>query len=446
MKKKFNKWCLLSCLGLVVVLFPSTVFSVLLAEVEIKEDSVQLKRIGPERRFGGSPAGVLYIRADQSPKTAVLFIHPEHDSRNDWRAAALAKKGFAAFGFATRYVKEDHHLIMEEVMLDLAEAIRYLKKERGFSHVILHGHSGGGGTVAFYQNQAQTSPPNRVKSTPAGDPPDLNQYNLPPADGLILSAAHVGRGYAVTRKLDPSVVDENDPLSVDSSLDHFDPDNGYQIPPKSSHYSEEFLKRFKEAQDARMERLVAKAYEMVAEKKMYRKLLQSSDFKDRSVQEQLRIQRGAIMQRYMTIYRNHANLYYVDPTIDPNDRALGAGGALITGYRPDLYNYYAHFHPRNTTPEAFLSGNSSASVVFTPKLLPQVTVPLLVILGSADPSARMSESRAHYDAAASSDKEFVVIEGADHGYRPAGPKAGKGDQRERTVQALADWLVERFPH
>ena len=446
MKEKFGRIHLWSILGLVTALFLSTLFSTPPAEMEIKEDSVQLKRIGPERRFGGSPAGVLYIRADQSPKTVVLFIHPEHDSRNDWRAAALASKGFAAFGFATRYVKEDHHLILEEVMLDLAEAVRYLKQERGFSHVILHGHSGGGGTVAFYQNQAQTQPPGRVKSTPAGDPPDLNEYDLPPADGLILSSAHVGRGYAVTRKLDPSVVDEDDPLSVDPSLDHFDPANGYRIPPESSHYSEEFLKRFKAAQQARMDRLVAKAYEMVEEKKMYRKLLQAPDFKDRPAREQLRIERGAIMQRYMTIYRNFANLFYVDATIDPNDRALGAGGALITGYRPDLYNYYAHFHPRNTTPEAFLSGNSSASVVYTPKLLPQVTVPLLVILGSADPSARLSESRAHYEAAASQDKEFVTIEGADHSYRPAGPKAGKGDQRERTVQALADWLTKRFPH
>ena len=48
---------------------------------------------------------------------------------------------------------------MEEVLLDLAEAIRFLKQERGFSHVILQGHSGGGGVVAYYQNQAKKSPP-----------------------------------------------------------------------------------------------------------------------------------------------------------------------------------------------------------------------------------------------------------------------------------------------
>ncbi len=446
MKKSVVRISHLSFLGLLSTFFISAEPLASPADVEIRHESIRLKRIGPERRFGGSPAGVLYTRADQTPKTAVIIIHPEGDGRNNWHCVPLAKEGFAAFGFATRYVKEDHHLIMEEVMLDLAEAIRFLKEERGFSHVILHGHSGGGGTVAYYQNQAEKQPPNRVKHTPAGDPPDLNEYDLPPADGLIISSAHLGRGYAVARKLDPSVVDENDPLSVDPSLDSFDPANGYRIPPQSSRYSKEFLERFKAAQQARMERLVAKAYEMVNEMKMYQELLKAPDFKDRPAAEQLRIQRGAVLQRYMTIYRNFANLFYVDATIDPNDRALGAGGAQITGYRPDLYNYYAHFHPRNTTPEAFLSGNSLASNVFTPKLLPEVTVPLLVILGSADPSARMAESRAHYESAGSQDKEFVIIEGADHGYRPAGPKAGKGDQRERKVQALADWLSKRFPH
>ena len=321
------------------------------------------------------------------------------------------------------------------MLLDLAEAIRFLKQERGFSHVILQGHSGGGGVVAYYQNQAKKSPPNRIKHTPAGDPPDLNEYDLPPADGLIISAAHLGRGYAVARKLDPSVVDEDDPLSVDPTLDPFNPENGFRLAPQSSQFSEDFVKRFQTAQRARMDRLIAKAREMVAERKMYQQLLEAPDFEDRSVQEQLRIQRGAVLQRYMTIYRNFANLYYLDLNQDPNDRVLGGLG----DYRPDLRNYYAHFHPRNIIPEAFLRAESLASNVFTPKLLPEVEVPLLVILGSADPSARISESRTHYDVAGSEDKEFVLIEGGDHGYLPAGPKAGKGDQRERVIEALAGW-------
>ena len=120
---------------------------------------------------------------------------------------------------------------------------------------------------------------------------------------------------------------------------------------RASEYSKEFLRRFEAAQQGWMQKLIAKAYGMVAERQRYQKLLYAPDFSEKHPQEQLRIQRGAIVQRYMTIYRNFANLYYMIPTIDPDDRLLGVLS------RPDLRNYYAHYHPRNTTPEAFLSGN-----------------------------------------------------------------------------------------
>ena len=70
---------------------------------------------------------------------------------------------------------------------------------------------------------------------------------------------------------------------------------------------------------------------------------------------------------------------------------------------------------------------------------------MLTIIGSADPGSLVSETRTHYEASGSKDKNFVVIEGADHGYLPAGPKAGKGDQRERTAKVLTEWLSKRFP-
>ena len=159
MKRSLSRLSLLTVLGFVSTLFVSDGLAEPAPDVEVREDSIVLKRIGPKRRFGGSPNGVLYSRADQPSKTVVIFIHPESDRRNDWHCVPLAKTGFAAFGFATRYVKEDRHLIMEEVLLDLVEAIRFLKQERGFSHVILQGHSGGGGVVAYYQNQAKKSPP-----------------------------------------------------------------------------------------------------------------------------------------------------------------------------------------------------------------------------------------------------------------------------------------------
>lgn len=413
----------------------------LAAESEIQQEPITLKMVAPNRYHNGSaPSGRLTMLAGQQPKTVVIFVHPDGDSRNTWQTIPLAREGFAVFGMATRYTKENQHLIMEEVVLDLAEAIRYLKQERGFSHVLLHGHSGGGSAVGFYQQQATLSPPNRVKSTPAGDPPDLNQFDLPKADGLIISAAHLGRGAAVARKLDPSVVDEEDPVAFDPSLDMFNPENGFR-PNENSHYSEEFVQRFTAAQQARMDRLIAKARAMVAERRMYQELLKAPHFSQRPLLERLRIERAAIAQRYMVIYRNWANLHPAVMSIDPSDRVPGWSG----GARIDLNNYFDWFHPRVITPEALLSSESTVSNAYSPQTLPTVTVPTLVIIGTADPTARLAESRTAYEALAAKDKELVLIVGADHGYRPAGPKAGKGDQREQAIQALVDWFSPRFP-
>lgn len=442
MRIKLVRMLRLSLLGMATVWILSVGVMISQPGVEIKHESVRLKVVGPNiRHYGSAPSGVLYTRADKAPKTAVIIMHPESDNRNDWRCIPLAKAGFAVFGMAPRYMKENQHLIMEETVLDVAEAIRFLKEERGMTHVVLHGHSGGGSMVGFYQAQASKNPPNRLKSTPAGDPPDLNQFDLPKADGLIISASHRGRGWAVLRKLDPSVVDEDDPLSWDPSLDMYNPENGFRPPPEPTKYSEEFMTRFKAGQRARMQRLVEKALRMVEEKRLYQKLTEAPDFKKRPLQERLRIQRGAVLEPYMLIYRNVSVPQYVDLRIDPSDRAYGS----FMGERVDLGNYSWYFHPRGITAEAFLSSESTASNVDLLKDLPGVTSPLLVMIGTADKGAYISGQKAWYQAAASKDKELVLIEGANHRYLPEGPKVGEGNQREEATQVLVDWLSKRFP-
>ena len=118
----------------------------------------------------------------------------------------MTQRGIAYFGMAGRYVRNEAHHIHEELVLDVAAGVKYLKEERGIPTVILLGHSGGGQLMALYHSQAVTSPPDRIRSTPAGDPPDLNQYTLIPADSMILSAAHPGRSVIFRMRLDAAVV------------------------------------------------------------------------------------------------------------------------------------------------------------------------------------------------------------------------------------------------
>lgn len=384
--------------------------------------------------------GILYLPPQGNASTVVVSAHPESDTSFDWRFPHFAKAGIAGLGIHHRYVRDDTHLIMEEVMLDIAAAVRYLRKERGFKNIILLGHSGGGSTMAFYQSQAEKRPPHRVSATGSGDPPNLNEYDLPPGDGLIVSAAHWGRGWTVLHRLDPSVADESDPVSVIPELDMYNPENGFREPPEPSKYSPEFVRKYEAAQEARMQRLVAQAREYVREQNMYREMMKDPNFHKRPVWERIMIQRRAVTERIMVIYRREASLKYTDLSLDPSDRVVGSN----RGFKPHLQNYMGGFHPQPITPRAFLSSESTASNVFLLKDIETVTVPTLVICGTADRNEWPSEQKKIYEAAGARDKEIIWIEGADHPYLPSGPKAGKGDQREQTMRALISWIQKRY--
>jgi len=132
--------------------------------------------------------------------------------------------------------------------------------------------------TSLYQAQAGTEPPHRLATTAAGDPLDLNDYDLPQANGLITMAAHKGEGRALTWRLDPSVTDETDPYSVNPELDMYNPDNGYRKPPQLSKYSPEFIKKYRAAQLARMERLDQMAKNLVRQQKDFKELMARSEF------------------------------------------------------------------------------------------------------------------------------------------------------------------------
>jgi len=157
-------------------------------------------------------AGVLYRPPRQDPDVVVLAMHPRVDFVRHYLAPGLVAAGYAFLGAPTRYLNHDADALHERLLLDVAGTIRVLR-ERDFAKVILLGNSGGGSLFAFYLEQAGTEPAARLERAPSGDRVPLRELELPPADGLILLAAHLGEGKFLLDRLDPSVIAEANPAA-----------------------------------------------------------------------------------------------------------------------------------------------------------------------------------------------------------------------------------------
>lgn len=382
-----------------------------------------------EAADGGLSSGILYTTGRH--RTAVCFMHPKADMSRHYAIPALLQAGYAAFGQNSRCLNNDESCVHEALLLDVAAGMRFLR-QRGFEYIVLVGNSGGGSLYTFYQAQAATAPPRRLTHTPAGDSFDLNGYELLPADGLIHLAAHLGEGKILQQMIDPSVVDEADPLSCDPVLDPFDPANGYRQPPESSRYAPGFVTCYREAQHARVQRLDALARAHLQQRDEARRGTKAGDTGMNTL-------RRAVCGCYMVVYRTEADLRAFDLSLDPSERDAGS----LFSHRPDLTNYMEFGFGRVCTPRAWLSTwsalSSNADVV---KSAAMVTIPSLVLYYRGDNGIFPADARAAFEALAASDKHLASAPGDHYGFAPG------TQQRTGAPQALAqvvEWLRERFP-
>ena len=190
--------------------------------------------------------------------TVVSLMHPRQDLTHHPLVPLLLHAGAAVWTQHTRSVNNDLSLVHEQALLDAAAGLAFLR-ERGFAAVVTLGHSGGGPLYAFYLEQAGLAPADRIAVTPGGRSVGLAGAEMPLADGAIFLAPHPGQGRLLLACIDPSVADEQDPMSVVPELDPFSPANGFAEPPASSAYREEFLARYRAAQRDRVARIDAVA-------------------------------------------------------------------------------------------------------------------------------------------------------------------------------------------
>lgn len=376
---------------------------------------------------GATVTGVL--RVVPGSDVVIAIMHPRQDLIHHPLIPLLLDAGYAVWTQGSRSPNNDINLLHEQAILDYAAGQVFLR-DSGFRAIIGFGHSGGGTLAAFYLQQAGLAAGDRLTHSPGGRPVPLREAAMPTPDGVVFLAPHPGQGALLQRVIDPSVMNESDPLSVDPELDAFDPRNGFAEPGTSSSYTPDFVARYRSAQQERVHRIDAHARLAVAEAKASnREYRISSDPVDR---------RRAIAPRLIVVNRTDADLRNVDLSIDSNQRPYGS----LFGRRPDLTNYGLVGFGRVSTAEAWLSTWSATTTnADFLRCAPGVTVPTLLLEFTGDQASYPADIAAMSAALGADDLTVEQVDGTHFG---GALRTGAPAGVELAASRMCAWLGQRF--
>ncbi len=354
---------------------------------------------GRKNPVGFSPCQGLYHHPrGEKPEIAFIATHYNVDFSEHYLGPYMASRGYGFLGWNTRFRGNEPWFLLEHALLDIEAGIQWLKSEAGVKQVVLLGNSGGGSLMAAYQSQATT--PNIKPVLDMKMPAGLDA--LTGADLYISLNAHGGRPEVLTDWMDPSVTDEFDPLSIDESLNMYNPENG---PP----YSEAFISKYRAAQVARNKKITGWV------------LSEIERLKDRGVYE-----------RVFTMQRVWADLRLMDGNLDPSEREIGmcyAGDAKRA-------NFDARGIGNCSSLRSWLSMWSlDYSACSGPAHLQRITLPALVIQSLADSGVFPSDAETIYEHLAADDKELKLVAGDHYLLAPEGVRDVVADLIDNWVKA-----------
>jgi pimeloyl-ACP methyl ester carboxylesterase len=355
---------------------------------------------GKQNPVGFQPCQGLYFAPQGGAKVAFIATHYNVDFSEHYLAELLCQRGFGFLGWNTRFRGNEAWFLLEHALLDIDAGVRWLRDEVGVDTVVLLGNSGGGSLMAAYHSQSVD--PNIEPVAGMRMPEQVN--HLRGGDLYISLNAHGGRPEVLTDWMDPSVVDENDPLQIDESLNMYNLHNG---PP----YSECFISRYREAQKARNYRITAWV-----------------------VGEIERLKQAGVFERVFTMQRVWADLRLMDESLDPSDRQIGvcyAGDAKRA-------NFDARGIGNMSSLRCWLSMWSlEYSCCSGERHLQRIELPALVIQSLADVGVFPIDAKSIFHALGSADKTLELLAGDHYLSEPAGI-------RDEVANLIAGWVRSRL--
>jgi len=409
----------------------------------------------------GQLSAALY-KPDSGPAPHVAFViaHRTANYLNHIGCRELSARGFLALCFNTRFQNNEASVRWEETPLDVKAAVDFARSQPGITKVILFGHSGGGPLMSFYQALAEKGPaycqaPNKLVKCGS----DLS--GLKPADAIVFADAHAGNPVQGLRALNPSVKIEGGKRRVDPALDPFDPKNGYNSG-GPSHYSKEFQDRYFAAQAARMNAQIDAALSAQASMKNGEYAYPDDDIivvpfggnpgagaggdaglttYDPSIPEIMSTARPEkLLKNDGSIATEIVHSVAVaDPKTAVANRAFDTGTKVFT-----IKSFLSANATRATNARDgidYCSSNNSTTCA-----VQSISVPIMIAAMGGYRFIRDDEIIA--EKSASKDKDYVIIEGALHGFGPCTACEKSKGQYSNTVKNLfdyiRDWTNKRF--
>jgi hypothetical protein len=395
--------------------------------------------------------GALYKPdAGPAPHVGVLIMHRTSNELAQLATTELSKRGYLVLAMNPRSDNNEAAVFWDELALDVKSGVEFLRAQPGITKVLLLGGSGGGPTMSFYQAVAERGPAycqgaNKLVQC------DNSLANLPPADGIIFRDAHPGISVNVLRKINPAVLDEDDPRKLDPALDPFNPANGF-VADTPSRYSDDFKQRYFRGQAARMNRLIATAQERLEKMKAGRYLHPDDDVVvvrrsqgPRLMELDLSIHGGTLEPR--KLLRNDGTI--VTQIVKSVRRARKDAAAADAGFASGALVL---------TTRSFLSTNAIRSTDSMEGIdwcssnnstlcaLRVISVPIL--LAAMQGYYFIRDNEIMYEEAVSKDKDLIVIEGASHGTTPCKECEMTPGQYSNSVKNFFDyvqkWIDARF--